>query len=263
MTKDEAEVQVGLGRKVTNRFWSQNEWISSKDEVILNDEGCSYGDESEYFKNLCELFDEGWSIWKPINEEQTFINYIEQARKEFAEVASKYGVKEHNELRTAIDSILIAYDQMAAKLNCGVFPKTNGIVQHLRDVVKIAETIKKHGAEKGMEILMKEQQKRDDYKIGGFIWDGGGENYLNNKDCKGVLNFKGGEDIRLIKSYWDNRIPVFSEGTVTIRKVEDEKTIRDILIEYDKSCEEYTTEDISLSSEELVDRFLKNKKTNN
>ena len=44
---------------------------------------------------------------------QTFEEYLMQARKDFAKVAAKYSVEEHLELRTAIDSLLIAYDQAA------------------------------------------------------------------------------------------------------------------------------------------------------
>lgn len=42
---------------------------------------------------------------------QDFETYLQQARTEFCLVAHKYNVGEHNELRTAIDSLLIAYDQ--------------------------------------------------------------------------------------------------------------------------------------------------------
>jgi hypothetical protein len=42
---------------------------------------------------------------------QTFEDYLKQARKDFAEVAIQYTVTEHLKLRTAIDSLLIAYDQ--------------------------------------------------------------------------------------------------------------------------------------------------------
>mgnify|MGYP000651361212 CR=1 FL=1 len=43
--------------------------------------------------------------------EQTFEDYLKQARQDFAKVASEYTVTEHLKLRTAIDSLLIAYDQ--------------------------------------------------------------------------------------------------------------------------------------------------------
>lgn len=43
--------------------------------------------------------------------EQDFETYLQQARTEFCLVAHRYNVREHNELRTAIDSLLIAYDQ--------------------------------------------------------------------------------------------------------------------------------------------------------
>lgn len=44
--------------------------------------------------------------------EQTFEEYLIQARWDFAKVAEKYPVEQHLELRTAIDSLLIAYDQV-------------------------------------------------------------------------------------------------------------------------------------------------------
>lgn len=47
--------------------------------------------------------------------EETFEEYLKQARWDFAIVAEKYLVKEHLELRTAIDSFLIAYDQAVSK----------------------------------------------------------------------------------------------------------------------------------------------------
>jgi len=47
--------------------------------------------------------------------EETFEEYLKQARWDFAIVAEKYLVKEHLELRTAIDSFLIAYDQAVDK----------------------------------------------------------------------------------------------------------------------------------------------------
>jgi hypothetical protein len=47
--------------------------------------------------------------------EQTFKKYLKQARQDFAKVVSKYTVTEHLELRTAIDSLLIAYGQATDK----------------------------------------------------------------------------------------------------------------------------------------------------
>lgn len=46
-----------------------------------------------------------------ITEEPTFEVYLKQARWDFAKVAGKYPVEKHLELRTEIDSLLIAYDQ--------------------------------------------------------------------------------------------------------------------------------------------------------
>lgn len=45
-----------------------------------------------------------------------FINYLKVEREDFAKVASTYSPSEHNALRTAIDSLLIAYDQATDKL---------------------------------------------------------------------------------------------------------------------------------------------------
>jgi len=45
----------------------------------------------------------------------TFKHYLEDSRIKMCRVASKYNVKEHNELRTEIDSFLIAYDQVCAE----------------------------------------------------------------------------------------------------------------------------------------------------
>jgi hypothetical protein len=47
--------------------------------------------------------------------EQTFEDYLKQARQDFAKVASQYTVTEHLKLRTAIDSLLIAYDQAVSQ----------------------------------------------------------------------------------------------------------------------------------------------------
>lgn len=50
--------------------------------------------------------------------ETSFKNYIENQRKEFARfVSENYTVDKHLQLRTQIDSLLIAYDKMHNKLN--------------------------------------------------------------------------------------------------------------------------------------------------
>jgi len=46
---------------------------------------------------------------------ETFEEYLKQAKRDFAIVAEKYSVAEHLELKTAIDSFLIAYDQAVFK----------------------------------------------------------------------------------------------------------------------------------------------------
>jgi translation initiation factor 2B subunit (eIF-2B alpha/beta/delta family) len=43
--------------------------------------------------------------------EQTFEEYLKKSRGDFTKVVEKYTVENHLELRTAIDSLLIAYDQ--------------------------------------------------------------------------------------------------------------------------------------------------------
>jgi allophanate hydrolase subunit 1 len=57
--------------------------------------------------------------------EQKFEEYLKQARWDFAKVAEKYPVEKHLELRTAIDSLLIAYDQAVHQaLSLGVVVKS-------------------------------------------------------------------------------------------------------------------------------------------
>jgi hypothetical protein len=46
-----------------------------------------------------------------------FKNYLNKSRQDFVKVASKYSVDEHLELRTAIDSLLIAYDQANTQID--------------------------------------------------------------------------------------------------------------------------------------------------
>jgi len=46
---------------------------------------------------------------------EAFSEYLERARWDFAKVADKYSIEKHLELRTAIDSFLIAYDQAVYK----------------------------------------------------------------------------------------------------------------------------------------------------
>ena len=48
----------------------------------------------------------------PERIEEEFLNYIRSQRKAFAEIAYKYDPKKYLKLRTVIDDLLIAYDQM-------------------------------------------------------------------------------------------------------------------------------------------------------
>ena len=45
-----------------------------------------------------------------------FETYLQQAREDFCKVAHKYTITDHLELRTAVDSLLIAYDQVVEAL---------------------------------------------------------------------------------------------------------------------------------------------------
>jgi len=76
--------------------------------------------------------------------EQTFEEYLKQARWKFAKVAEKYSVEEHLELRTAIDSLLIAYDQASDK------------ALHIGDVIGSLATLN--------EALAFIQQANDEYR---------------------------------------------------------------------------------------------------
>jgi hypothetical protein len=60
--------------------------------------------------------------------EETFENYLKQARTDFAKVAGKYTVEEHLEMRTAIDSLLIAYDQAVEKVSSPPIVETRLII---------------------------------------------------------------------------------------------------------------------------------------
>lgn len=57
---------------------------------------------------------------------QDFETYLQQARTEFCLVAHKYNVTEHNELRTAIDSLLVAYDQAFLALRKHIVMQAEG-----------------------------------------------------------------------------------------------------------------------------------------
>ena len=47
---------------------------------------------------------------------QDFETYLQQAREDFCKVAYKYNITDHLELRTEVDSLLIAYDQAVEAL---------------------------------------------------------------------------------------------------------------------------------------------------
>lgn len=78
--------------------WNQNETpLSGRTELL--------------YPEFIKLFEGG-------EGETSFKNYIENQRKEFARfVSENYTVDKHLQLRTQIDSLLIAYDKMHNKLN--------------------------------------------------------------------------------------------------------------------------------------------------
>lgn len=45
-----------------------------------------------------------------------FLEYIKQQRNDFVKIAGTYTVTDHLKLRTEIDNLLIAYDQMSERL---------------------------------------------------------------------------------------------------------------------------------------------------
>lgn len=65
-----------------------------------------------------------------MTEKETFEEYLKRARWEFATIAEKYSVDEHLELRTAIDSFLIAYDQAVDKALSA--PNTKGLKKKMK-----------------------------------------------------------------------------------------------------------------------------------
>lgn len=69
---------------------------------------------------------------------QTFDDYLQQARWDFAGIIGQYNVDDYLELRTAADSFLIAFDQAAAKAK-----KTEPIDGHLKQMEQIGQLIKK------------------------------------------------------------------------------------------------------------------------
>lgn len=71
--------------------------------------------------------------------EETFEEYLKQARWKFTTVAEKYPVENHLELRTAIDSLLIAYDQAVHQaLSLGV------VVGRSEQLAAIFEKMNRH-----------------------------------------------------------------------------------------------------------------------
>jgi hypothetical protein len=88
--------------------------------------------------------------------EQTFKKYLKQARQDFAKVVSKYTVTEHLELRTAIDSLLIAYGQATDKaIN---FTDSSLQLKH-RQEIEFEKWIRDNNYEKITELNYKKGRK--------------------------------------------------------------------------------------------------------
>lgn len=66
--------------------------------------------------------------------EQTFKEYLNQARSHFTDVVNKYTLPEHLELLTAVDSFLIAYDQVVYKHNFLEFMFDNGYQPNMKEI---------------------------------------------------------------------------------------------------------------------------------
>lgn len=58
-----------------------------------------------------------------------FLKYVKQQRNDFVKIAGTYSVGKHNKLRTEIDSLLIAYDQMAERLHISTQSQQQGVDQ--------------------------------------------------------------------------------------------------------------------------------------
>lgn len=75
-----------------------------------------------------------------VNGEQTFNDYIENARNEFAVfIGENHTVDDHKDLRTKVDSMLIAFDQVVAEYRSHKesFDKMNEQIKSMESNVKI------------------------------------------------------------------------------------------------------------------------------
>jgi hypothetical protein len=64
MTKAEAMAAMREGKKVTHRWFSDNEWMSMQDGKVLTEEGYKH-DQREFWRyRTDESWNDGYSLWE-------------------------------------------------------------------------------------------------------------------------------------------------------------------------------------------------------
>ena len=95
------------------------------DDDYCEEKDMSYWPEGWYEWNEYEethwLIDIEIKDWMPLpdppsEKQDSFLEYIKEQREDFVKIVGQYPIRDHLELRTEIDSLLIAYDQMAERL---------------------------------------------------------------------------------------------------------------------------------------------------
>lgn len=65
MNKQEAITAMEKGQKVTNQYFSREEWITLNNGMILMEDGCQCTPKQFWISRTDSSWDEGYSIWKP------------------------------------------------------------------------------------------------------------------------------------------------------------------------------------------------------
>lgn len=66
MTKDEAKKAMAKGLKVTHRFFTDNKWVTMRDEnTVLFEDGCICYPSSFWTGKMSSEWDDGWSLFSP------------------------------------------------------------------------------------------------------------------------------------------------------------------------------------------------------
>ena len=65
MTKQEALHQMNLGAKVAHRYFSDTEWMTFDDGMILFEDGVRCTTERFFETRNCEQWEDGYSIFEP------------------------------------------------------------------------------------------------------------------------------------------------------------------------------------------------------